>query len=53
MIFLRALGITLSVILTVIIIIAMVYIAMWFTFGIAAVLLFLSIYHLLQAKSKI
>ena len=50
---LKALGLTISVVLSIVLLIAMLYVTMWFVAGMAIVLLFLSIYYLLQAKDRI
>ena len=49
----KTFGLTLSVVFVIIAVIAMVYVTMWFMFGIAVILLFFSIYYMLQAKAAL
>jgi hypothetical protein len=49
----KALLFTISVVIVVAVLIAVVYVSVWVMAGIAVVLLFLSTYYTLQAKDKI
>jgi len=49
----KSLLITISVMLAVVLLIATVYIAMWFIAGLAIVLLFISVYHVLRIKENL
>ena len=49
----QAIAFTLSVVLAIVILIAMVYVSLWVMGGIAIVLLFMAIYSMLQVKSNL
>ena len=49
----KAVGLTILIVFAAIFVLAVVYISMWMVAGIAVILLLISTYSLLQAKSQI
>ncbi len=49
----RAILFTLGIVLSIVVVVALLYITMWFMIGTIVVLLFLSVYYTLQAKDSL